>query len=107
MEDSSDTIKNRTRIPCFTVKIFVLTIGIVLDELFTVFWNHAVNFLLIRCITNQFDLTFQHLDENDIGGLILTVKHSLFVLFIQVLCQISHFFAFAFANQRKSLKSER
>ena len=32
----------------------------------------------------------------------------MFVLFIQVICQVCHFFiAFAFAKHRKSLKSER
>jgi len=64
MEDSSDTIGNRTRIPCFTVKMFVMSFDIVLYEQFTVFGIT----LWIFCwyIANQFDLTFQHLDENDI-----------------------------------------
>jgi hypothetical protein len=49
MEDSSDTIGNRNRIPFVFLKVRmpVMTIDIVLDELFTVFWKHAVNFRLI------------------------------------------------------------
>ena len=41
-------------------------------------------------------------------GFIFTIIQSLYVLFIRVLCQASHFFffAFAFAKHRKSLKSE-
>ena len=37
MEDSNATIGNRKHILCFTVKMLVMTIDVVLDELFTVF----------------------------------------------------------------------
>jgi hypothetical protein len=46
IEDSSDTIGNRTRIPplCFKVKMSVMTTDILLDDLFTVFLESCCEF---------------------------------------------------------------